>query len=216
MELCYEVMAADGVAEIKELKVIREIGDILNIDANEIEKMRDKNLVNLSTDSITSPSVEDVLGIDKNWPKDKIKEQLTSEFKKWNSRMTSLPEGDEKSNAQSMLNKIADLRKIWNLIYQIQKKWNFLRYLDDLKSVNLNKQSINDLKFKNFLFKNGLLINQYSSSKIDLVIEEVCKNLHFPRSSVNVFVYSSSDIQGLCYQFLKMRALYNFHQVLLI
>ena len=72
-----------------------------------------------------------------------------------------------------------------------KKKWNFLRYLDDFKSVNLNKQSINDVKFKNFLFKNGLLINQYSSSKIDLVIEEVCENLHFPRSSVNVFVYSS-------------------------
>ena len=82
MELCYEVMAADGVADSEELKTIRAIGEILEIDANEIEKMRDKNLVNLSSKATSAPSVEDVLGIDKSWSKEKIKSHLTTEFQK--------------------------------------------------------------------------------------------------------------------------------------
>ena len=90
------------------------------------------------------------------------------------------------------------------MISQSQKKCGAsFRYLDDIKSSNLRSQNVNDLKFKNFLFKNGLLINKYSSSKIDFIIEEVCKNLYFPKSSVNVFIYSSSDIQGLCYPISK-------------
>ena len=115
MELCYEVMAADGVAESEELKTIRAIGEILEIDANEIEKMRDKNLVNLSSEATSAPSVEDVLGIDKSWSKEKIKSHLTTEFQKWNNRISSLPEGNEKNNAQSMLNKIAEIRKKYGI-----------------------------------------------------------------------------------------------------
>ena len=115
MELCYEVMAADGVADSEELKTIRAIGEILEIDANEIEKMRDKNLVNLSSEATSAPSVEDVLGIDKSWSKEKIKSHLTTEFQKWNNRISSLPEGNEKNNAQSMLNKIAEIRKKYGI-----------------------------------------------------------------------------------------------------
>ena len=72
--------------------------------------MRDKNLMNLSSNA-ASPSIEEILGIDSSWSKDKIKTHLTNEFQKWNNRISSLPDGDEKENAQSMLNKIAELRR---------------------------------------------------------------------------------------------------------
>ena len=45
----------------------------------------------------------------------KIKQHLTAEFQKWNNRINALEEGDDRNNAQLMLNKIADARKKYDL-----------------------------------------------------------------------------------------------------
>ena len=42
IQLCFDIMAADGVADAEELKVINKIADALELDINEIEKMRDQ------------------------------------------------------------------------------------------------------------------------------------------------------------------------------
>ena len=55
--------------------------------------------------------VESLLGIDPTWGNKKILAHLGKEFTKWNGRMNSLPEGEERDNAQKMLDRIAETRK---------------------------------------------------------------------------------------------------------
>ena len=47
VELCFKVLAADGVVHPEELKVINKVADDLDLDFDEIEKMRDRTIVNL-------------------------------------------------------------------------------------------------------------------------------------------------------------------------
>ena len=42
IELCFDVMAADGVADPEEMAVIRKVADALDLDMDEIEKMREE------------------------------------------------------------------------------------------------------------------------------------------------------------------------------
>jgi uncharacterized tellurite resistance protein B-like protein len=111
IELCYDVMAADGVAEEQELKSIRNIAQSLNLDFEEIQKMKDLRVVKLSTSVTSATSAEEMLGIDPEWSEDQIQQHLKSEFRKWNGRLNTLSAGEERDNAQRMLNLIAEARK---------------------------------------------------------------------------------------------------------
>ena len=69
IELCFDVMAADGVADAEELKVIRKVSEALGLDFDEIDKMRDKKIIGLETNLGTQANIEDILGIEKDWEK---------------------------------------------------------------------------------------------------------------------------------------------------
>ena len=111
VELCYEVMAADGVANTEEMSIIRKVAESLNLDMDEVEKMRDQKIVRLDASVSDHASIEILIGIEPDWSKDKIKKHLMSEFQKWNNRLNTLSEGEERQNAQLMLDKIAEARK---------------------------------------------------------------------------------------------------------
>ena len=111
IELCFEVMAADGVADENELKIINKIADALNLDIDEINKMRDGKIVGLDTTATDHADIEVILGISPEWSNEQIKKHLRIEFQKWNNRLNTLSEGVERENAQLMLNKISDARK---------------------------------------------------------------------------------------------------------
>ena len=110
IELCFEVMAADGVADENEIKKIKGIAEGLGLDFDEIEKLRDKHLVGMEL-SMEQASIETILNIDPNWSNEKTKKHLTVEFAKWNNRLNTLAEGQERENAQKMLDLIAEGRK---------------------------------------------------------------------------------------------------------
>jgi len=110
LELAHEVMAADGVVHDEEMKVIHKVADALNIDANELEKIRDQQIVKLDTKA-SGLDVEGLLGIDTSLRDEEIKTHLRKEFQKWNNRLNTLSEGDERDNAQQMLDLIAKARK---------------------------------------------------------------------------------------------------------
>ena len=100
---------------------------------SELENIRDKQLVSFKPKSIdddddvaavldnddddgpngggTNIDVEGLLGIDPTWSNKKILAHLGKEFTKWNGRMNSLPEGEERDSAQNMLDRIAETRK---------------------------------------------------------------------------------------------------------
>ena len=78
-----------------------------------------------------------------------------------------------------------------------KNKWDFLRYDSDLKK-EANPFREMSSHFTNNYFNNGLLIDENSSPKINDLINRICTKLFLPRSSINLFVFSSSEIQASC------------------
>jgi len=114
IELAHRVMAADGKADRREMKVINKVAESLGIDPADLEKIRDKQIIKLNT----SPEDIDILvllGISSSLSNEEISNQLKKEFIKWNSRLNSLEEGGgEKDNAQQMLDLIGKAREQYN------------------------------------------------------------------------------------------------------
>ncbi len=111
LELCFEIMAADGIADPEEMKVIRNVAKSLNLDMEEIEKMREKVTLNLSQDLTSEEGLESLVGLDLSWSDEQKRKHLRKEFQKWSNRLNSLKEGGEREAAQNMLDNIATLRK---------------------------------------------------------------------------------------------------------
>lgn len=109
--LCFDVMAADGVADPEEMSVIRQVAEALDLDMDEIEKMREGVTLNLSTSLTSEEGLESLVGLEGSWSDEQKRKHLRTEFQKWSNRLNSLPEGDERDSAQNMLDNIASLRK---------------------------------------------------------------------------------------------------------
>jgi tellurite resistance protein len=111
IELCFEVMAADGVADEAEINTIRQVAIALNLDMDEVAKIRDQKIIGLDSSVGDHASIETMLGIEPDWPVDQTMKHLRTEFQKWNNRLNTLEEGEERENAQKMLDSIAEARK---------------------------------------------------------------------------------------------------------
>ena len=111
IELCFDVMAADEKADPEEMALIRNVTKKLNLDMDEVEKMRHRVTLNLSAELTSEEGIEALVGIEASWSNDRKRKHLRTEFQKWNSRLNSLPDGEERESAQSMLDNIATLRK---------------------------------------------------------------------------------------------------------
>jgi hypothetical protein len=73
--------------------------------------MREQVTLNLSSSLSGEDGLEALVGLVDSWSPDQKKKHLRTEFQKWSNRINALDEGDEKVNAQSMLDNIAILRK---------------------------------------------------------------------------------------------------------
>jgi len=111
IELCYDLLAAKGTAGGDQARIIDLVAKSLDLNLTEIEKIRDVRIVGLSSDLSSNVSIEELIGIDTNWPAERIRKHLRTEFQKWNNRLTALPEGTERNNAQNMLDAIAEARR---------------------------------------------------------------------------------------------------------
>ena len=103
-------MAADGQADKREMKVINDVAEQLGIDSSELEKIRDKQIIKLNTNPEDIDTLS-LLGISSSLSDEEILEQLKKEFIKWNGRLNSLSDGEEKDNAQQMLDLIGKARE---------------------------------------------------------------------------------------------------------
>jgi tellurite resistance protein len=111
IELCYEVMAADGEAAKEEMEILGKISKALDLDFGEIQKIKDKSIVNLTSSLSKGASLEDMLDIDPSWDNATVRKHIRTEFQKWNNRVTTLPDGEERNNAQQMLDLLAEAKK---------------------------------------------------------------------------------------------------------
>ena len=57
VELCFKVLAADGVVHPEELKVINKVADALDLDFDQIEKMRDQTIISLGANIDSQASI---------------------------------------------------------------------------------------------------------------------------------------------------------------
>ncbi len=110
VELCFDVMAADGAADSEELKLIRSVAESLELDYDEIERMRDQRIVGLDSSVSEQADVEVLLGIAPEWDRGHTLNHIRTEYQKWSNRLNALPEGVERENAQRMLDLLAEAR----------------------------------------------------------------------------------------------------------
>jgi len=111
IELCQEIMVADGIADRSELEIIKKIAEALELDQNEVKKTQQEKILKLNKTSKGQSNIEEILGIDRSFDTDKIKKHLRIEFQKWNNRLNTLSPGKEREEAQQMLDWIAEARK---------------------------------------------------------------------------------------------------------
>lgn len=110
IELCYNVMAADGHIDPEELSTIKSIADALGLDPAEVQRIHDSKITLSAATLSVGATDESFLGIDPDWDLAKKRRHLTQEFQKWNNRLNTLPAGPERDKAQSMLDRIGTLR----------------------------------------------------------------------------------------------------------
>ncbi len=111
IELLINVAGANEAISTTLMTRVRAIGSQLNIDYEDIKAMSDKAFLESSNIQHTEDSLEGILGIDPDWTKEQTLAHLRTEFAKWNGRIQSLEDEDEKNKAQSMLDAIAAARK---------------------------------------------------------------------------------------------------------
>ena len=94
IELCFDIMSAEEKVAVEPLRVIRLIAEALELDVSEIENIKDRRIVNLSSSLSGQSSIETLVGIDPHWDATQIKKHLRDEFQKWNNRLNAV-EGPE-------------------------------------------------------------------------------------------------------------------------
>jgi hypothetical protein len=111
IELCFDILGSISADSSDKTRIINFVAQKLKLDAREIERIRDLKIVNFNTRLSRQVRVEDLLGIDPQWNTEQSMRHLRSEFRKWNDRLTTLPEGEERNNAQRMLDAISEARR---------------------------------------------------------------------------------------------------------
>ena len=114
IEFCLDVLSADGVASEGELKKLESMTKKMGLNYDEVQKMKDKTLVKIVSDSSSSgkpTSDESIVGLDKNLSNEDALKFIKKEYRKWNGRLNSLNPGNERDNAQRLLDTLARLRK---------------------------------------------------------------------------------------------------------
>lgn len=110
VELCFTVMAADGIASADELQTVNKIAEKLEVDPQLFTAARDKSLSGLSGGAANTRDRYAILGIDTSADPETIRTQLSALYKKWSSRATTLTDPAKRKEAEDMLRLIAEVR----------------------------------------------------------------------------------------------------------
>lgn len=113
IELCLEVLSADGVATEEELETLETITKQMGLNYDEVQKLKDKTLVKIVTkpsSTTKSATDESIVGLKKNLSNEDAIKFIKKEYRKWNGRLNTLKPGNERDNAQRLLDTLARLR----------------------------------------------------------------------------------------------------------
>jgi len=111
VELCLDILSADGQVAAAELKAVNGIAKRLDVDIEQFEQQKDKRLVDLAGSLDGDVDYRALLNIDRKWGRDQIKSHLNRLYGRWNSRAESLADPEARAHAERMLDLIASARK---------------------------------------------------------------------------------------------------------
>lgn len=114
IELCLDVMAADGIADQEELKMLNKLCDSLGLDSDRFSKLRDHRMIDVELAHVDGSNIWETLGIDVASTNEVKKSKLKQLYRRWNSRAESLEKEAEREKAHRMLELIAEARSLLN------------------------------------------------------------------------------------------------------
>jgi uncharacterized tellurite resistance protein B-like protein len=103
LELCMDVMAADGKANPKEIQELDQIAKMLRVDPNTYRSLREQRLAKVSDVAQVSGNLDTMLGITSDMSPEAVKQHLTAEYRKWNSRVSHSDEKIRKRASEMLL-----------------------------------------------------------------------------------------------------------------
>lgn len=115
LELSFEVMSADGKMCPEELVLLKAYADFLNIPKQEFERLKDLHTLGINVDDDVQMDDERLLGLDASMDLQAKLSILRKEFRKWNSRMATLTDPDQRNVAQHRLDMIGRIRHKYDL-----------------------------------------------------------------------------------------------------
>lgn len=114
VELCLDVMAADGNADKSELEMLNKLCTTLGLSKDRFDELRDHRMINVDSPDIDGENIWESLGIDKALPDDEKEKELRKLFSRWNARAESLEDGNEREKAHQKLELIAEAKSLLN------------------------------------------------------------------------------------------------------
>lgn len=110
MELCLDVMAADGSADKEEITMLNSLCESLGLDSDRFNELKDHRMMNVESAHMDQSSVWDTLSISDSLPTDEKLKELKKLYRKWNARAESLEDHEEREKAHKMIELIAEAR----------------------------------------------------------------------------------------------------------
>ncbi len=112
LELCTIIMAADGVIDPSEMRLLREIGEQLGISAQDLQGLTDKHTPEATTAGADGELSDELLiGLDPKLPPAELKRKLREIFARYNSMLTTERDAAKRQRYQECIEAVARLRK---------------------------------------------------------------------------------------------------------
>jgi DnaJ-domain-containing protein 1 len=112
LELCTIIMAADGVIDPAEMRLLRQIGEQLGISAEDLQGLTDKNTPQATTIGGDGELSDELLvGLDPKLPPAEAKRRLREIFARYNSMLTTERDPAKRQRYQDCIEAVARLRK---------------------------------------------------------------------------------------------------------
>ena len=112
LELCTIIMAADGIIDSAEMRLLREIGEQLGIPSQDIQGLTDKHTPEATTTSNDGELSDELLvGLDPKLPPADAKRKLREIFARYNSMLTTERDALKRQRYQDCIDAVARLRK---------------------------------------------------------------------------------------------------------
>lgn len=111
LALCLDITVANGRAEPDVLRSVRRAAMELEIGADEYRAMEEHRLVALIDRAEGTQELRLLLGIDPEWPPEVARQHLTDLYTRWNARVESAKDDEQRRRAEGMLERIAQARQ---------------------------------------------------------------------------------------------------------